>query len=37
MGSLYGSATFAREAVLESKQKKLKIIVKNSEYRKIAP
>lgn len=37
LGSLYGSATFAREAVVESKQKKLKIIVKNSEYRKIAP
>ena len=37
LGSLYGSATFARETVLEAKQKKLKVIVKNSEYRKIAP
>ena len=37
LGSLYGSATFARETVLEAKQKKLKVIVKNSEYRKTAP
>ena len=37
LGSLYGSATFARETVLEAKHKKLKITVKNSEYRKIAP
>ena len=37
LGSLYGSATFARETVLEAKQKKLKVIVKNSEYRKISP
>ena len=37
LGSLYGSATFSRETVLEAKKKKLKVIVKNSEYRKIAP
>jgi len=37
LGSLYGSATFIRETVLEAKTKKLKIVVKNSEYRNIAP
>ena len=37
LASLYGSATFARETVLEAKKKKLKVIIKNSEYRKIAP
>jgi hypothetical protein len=36
-GSLYGSATFARETVLESKLKKLKVTVQNTEYLKIAP
>ena len=37
LASLYGSATFARETVLEAKKKKLKVVVKNSEYRKITP
>jgi hypothetical protein len=37
LASLYGSATFARETVLEAKKKKLKVTVKNSEYRKISP
>jgi hypothetical protein len=36
-GSLYGSAAFARETVLESKLKKLKVTVQNTEYLKIAP
>jgi len=34
---LYGSATFARETVLEAKKKKLIVSVINSEYRKITP
>jgi len=35
-GSLYGSATFAREMILVSKQNKLKVTLQNTEFRKAA-